>query len=172
MKLFRSQILQSREDIRSSPILRLFHIILNIYSMSYSLQSILTCFLSYRPTPFLPEEHHYYSKFTLRGLSVREINSQPRRLPSSSGGKAYALFPQHQSLDSQSTSQRLWMPGNRGKRSKKFKKWRVKVTSTTNFTGFILLSWDQHATIAQNSRKVNSFQLLSWALQVAPVAFE
>lgn len=38
-------------------------------------------------------------------------------------GKAkLVLFPQHQSLGSQSTSQGLWMPGNRGKRSKKFKK--------------------------------------------------
>lgn len=78
--------------------------------------------LSHGPKSFLSKEDHYYSEFTLWVISAREINSHPSQLSSSRRGKAYAFFPQHQSLDSQSTSQRLWMYGNRVKRSKKFKK--------------------------------------------------
>lgn len=58
IKLFMSWILQSKEDIRSSSILRMFYITLDIYVMLYSLQRILTCTVSHGPKLFLSEEDH------------------------------------------------------------------------------------------------------------------
>lgn len=92
MKLFRSWILQTKEDIRSSSILRMFAITSNIYLMFHSLQSILTCILSQGPKPFLSKEDYYDSKFTLWVLCAREMNLHPSQSPSSHRGKADAFF--------------------------------------------------------------------------------